>query len=111
MLCGCASTPDSSSLAPVPVYAEDEILCEYEVMERVRIRSPRSADSEADLIRQLLDAYGRAGAAVGADAVIAEIPSTSGRARRREIGRAFPIPTGPPPGRAIRFIPGTCERA
>ena len=104
ILTACASTPDTDHLLPVPVFAEGEVPCEYEVIERVRVRNPTMATSEEDYLRLLREAYGKAGARVGADAVIARIPSPQGTARRREVGRTPAVSSGPPPGEAIRCI-------
>ncbi len=107
----CATTPPGMDLEPVPVYPEEEAPCEYEVLERVRVRSPTTATSEEDFLRRLREAYGRAGAAVGADAVIVDIPEPRGVARRRERGWPPSPSLGPPTGRAVRFVPGTCGGA
>ena len=108
---GCASSPEDPNLAPVPVYRESEAPCEYEVIDRVRVRQPSRAPTFEEFVRRLRVDLGRAGARVGADAVIAALPDPSnpGTARRREVSGAPP----PPPmftGEAVRFIPDTCGR-
>lgn len=106
----CASAPTMESGPPVPVYSEEDVPCEYEVVRRVRVRAPTAASSEADYLRMLRLAYGRAGAEVGASAVIAEIAEPRAQARRREIGRgsATPLDSGPPAGLAIRYLDPAC---
>lgn len=105
----CASSPPADpDLIPVPVYSETETPCDYEVIDRVQIRNPRAPSFE-QYVQRIREGLGREGAAVGADAVIAELPSGSGVARRREVGRSQ-MPSLPPPveGEAVRFLPGTC---
>ncbi len=110
---GCASTPGDPNLTPVPVYRESEAPCEYEVIDRVRVQQPGGTPTLEEFVRRLRVDLGRAGARVGADAVIAALPDPSnpGRARRREVSGARPPP--PPPmftGEAVRFITDTCGR-
>jgi hypothetical protein len=110
VLWGCATTPEDPNIPSVPVYSEEEAPCEYEVVDRIRVRQPSGAPSFDEFRRRLLVALGQAGARAGADAVIAEIPREgAGVARRREVGRSN-LPPPPPgfPGLAVRFVPGTC---
>lgn len=108
----CASTPEDPNVPPVPVYAEDEAPCQYEVLERVRVRRPSGTTSFEDYQRRLRLSLGQAGARVGADAVIAELSDEAGVgvARRREVSRNALPPPPPPgfPGLAVRFVPDTC---
>ena len=104
---GCASGGGGNNLPPVPVYTStDDVPCEYEVIETVRGSSSRSPRGSAALQRIRDNVLGRAGAGIGADAVIAA-PPEPGRAMRER-----PPPSTPRllrfSGEAIRFIPGTC---
>ncbi len=119
----------------VPVYAStDELPCEYEVIETVSGSSSRTSRSLADLLHGAeipplwsirADVLGRAGADIGADAVIASEIAGGTQRRGGTQGRVIggggaqrPGPQSPPPqprrrfsGEAIRFIPGTCRTA
>ena len=93
----------------------DELPCEYEVIETVSGSSSRASTSADDYESMRADILGRAGADVGADAVIApEIDGTVGVARsavREPSGRIRFLDPAPLPsfsGEAVRFIPGTC---
>ncbi len=104
---GCASAGGGNDLPPVQVFAStEELPCEYEVVETV---SGTRSGSVADYERIRGDVLGRAGADVGADAVIE--PRV-----RVEVAGGFPGRRDAPPlliftGEAIRFIPGTCRTA
>jgi len=77
----------------------------------VQVRMPTGWRNMGELRRRLREAYGQAGARVGADAVIADLPEEGdeqGTLVRRRAGFPPPVPMGPP-GQAIRFIPGTCS--
>ena len=106
----------------IPIYASsDELPCEYEVIETVtgssaRPRNPTLAEYE----RMRDDVLSRAGADIGADAVIADelATGTVWRATGTVVdGRVTSVrvqPTTTPSrirfsGEAIRFIPGTCR--
>ena len=112
---GCASG-GGGNLPPVQVYAlTDELPCEYEVIQTVSGSSSRSSRSMAGYQAIRADVLGRAGADIGADAVIApEIDERVGvqrRAVRDPSGRVQYV--DPPParrysGEAIRWVPGTC---
>lgn len=108
---GCASAGGGNDLPPVPVYAAtDPLPCEYEVIQTVR-GSSSAQSSRAAFERIQADVLGRAGANIGADAVITPEPNEVGT-QRRAVGRAGQ-PTPPPrvvrfEGEAIRFLPGTC---
>ena len=100
----------------VPVYAStDGLPCEYEVIETVRgSSSSQGVRSLADYESIQADVLGRAGADIGADAVIAEELATG--TQRRGVRRRLGLPPSAPPlfrfsGEAIRFIPGTCRTA
>ena len=106
---GCASGGGGNDLPPVQVFAStEELPCEYEVVETVSGSSSRRSSSMADYERIRDDVLGRAGADIGADAVIA--PTV-----RVVIGDGGRRRTAPPllsfTGEAIRFIPGTCRTA
>ena len=111
---GCASGGGGNDLPPVQVFAStEELPCEYEVVETVSGSSSRRSSSVADYERIRDDVLGRAGADIGADAVIAPEIDERGTVRRGVVGGGVQ-PPGPPPllrftGEAIRFIPGTCR--
>ena len=131
---GCASGGASDLPPPVLVYdSTDELPCEYEVIETVRGSSSRRG--QGSLVEELAvyelavyeriraDVLGRAGANIGADAVIAHEIDLVGTQRRAvgrtvtgqpAVGRAVQPPPSPPPlrqfsGEAIRFISGACR--
>ena len=132
---GCASGGGGDDLPPlVPVYAStEEPPCEYEVIQTVRGSSSRRG--QGSLVDELAvyelavyeriraDILGRAGANIGADAVIAHGIDEVGTQRRAvgrtvtgqpAVGRAVQPPPSPPPllqfsGEAIRFISGACR--
>ena len=112
---GCASGGGGNDLPPVQVFAStEELPCEYEVVETVSGSSSRRSSSLADYERIRDDVLGRAGADIGADAVIAPEIDERGTQRRVVVGGGVVQPPGPPPilrftGEAIRFIPGTCR--
>ena len=110
---GCASSGGGDDPPPVQVYAAtDELPCEYEVIQTVSGSSSRSTGgSQSRYVSIRADILGRAGADVGADAVIAaELPVGT---QRRGVSRSGDLPPPPPrisySGEAIRFIPGTCS--
>ncbi len=114
---GCASAGGGNDLSPVPVYAAtDPLPCEYEVIQTVRGSSP-AQNSRAAFERIRADVLGRAGANIGADAVITSERNQGGT--QRGWARQPPQPPPPPPrppllrfeGEAIRFIPCTCRTA
>ena len=111
---GCASGGGGNDLPPVQVFSwTEELPCEYEVVETVSGSSSRRSSSVADYERIRDDVLGRAGADIGADAVIAPEIDERGTVRRVVVGGGVQ-PLGPPPllrftGEAIRFIPGTCR--
>ena len=103
---GCASGGGGNDLPPVQVFAStEELTCEYEVVETV---SGSRHGSIRDYVRIRADVLGRAGADIGADAVI--------EPEMRVVLVDGVRPGDIPPllnftGEAIRFIPGTCRTA
>ena len=101
-------------LPGVMVYdSSDELPCEYEVIETVSGSSSRALTSADDYESMRADVLGRAGANIGADAVIAPEgrAGVARRAVRQPGGRVRYLDPAPLPsfsGEAIRFIPGTC---
>ena len=108
---GCASAGGGNDLPPVRAYAStDELPCEYEVIETVSGWSASVQGSRTAYERIRADVLGRAGADIGADAVI--IPEIDDFQHGGRQLRPLPLP----PllrfsGEAIRFIPGTCDAA
>ncbi len=109
---GCASGGGGNDLPPVRAYAStDELPCEYEVIETVSGWSARSVQGSRTAYERIrADVLGRAGADIGADAVI--IPEIDDFQHGGRQLRPLPLP----PllrfsGEAIRFIPGTCDAA
>jgi hypothetical protein len=110
---GCASAGGGAvELSPVPLYvAGSTVPCEYDVIRTLRRSSAVRPRSQTDYERMRADLLGRAGAEIGADAVLVDRveDATSGTQRRAV------VTGGPPPsgfqfeGRAIRFRMETCR--
>lgn len=112
LLAACAtSRPAAEENQQVPVYRADEKTpCEYEIIETVRVETSvdpfKARDYEA--VRDL--ELGRAGAKVGADAVI--LPDTRLWLPFSVQAASNPIAATPFSfeGDAVSWIAGTCER-